>query len=259
MPAAAYALEKELRAALDAAGRALLAEAFHRREPAACDRAAPKVRYHRDTYRLNKRTPAVATPFGPITLWSWLYLAEQDGAPGLHPLHVGLGIGAGGATPLLAERVARAAVGHTQAEVRAWLRREHGLAWSNERLRAAMRGFRHGLAPFVPALQEARVVQWSAQAEPSRGRHRPVLAVGRDGIMVPRRRSGSPRCGAGCVSGRRWRNRRRQRPWSPGAVKRSVGTNRLHSWARRFSPSGPVVQGAERPDRGSGFSSAGPA
>jgi len=81
--------------------------------------------------------------------------------------------------------VARAAVEHTQAEVRAWLRREHGLAWPNERLRAAVRDFRHGLAPFVPALQEARVVQWLAQAERSQGRHRPVLAVGRDGIMVP--------------------------------------------------------------------------
>src|SRR5436190_12788727 len=119
-PAAAFALEQQLRAALDAAGRTLLETAFQRREPAARDQAAPTVRYHKQTYRLNKRTPAaVATSFGPITLWSWLYLAAEDGEPGLHPLHVGLGVGAGRATPLLAERVARAAVEHTQAEVRA--------------------------------------------------------------------------------------------------------------------------------------------
>ncbi|HSH64832.1 MAG TPA: hypothetical protein VLB84_03325, partial [Bacteroidia bacterium] len=80
--------------------------------------------------------------FGPITLWSWLYLCCEEGEPGLHPLHVCLGIGAGVATPALLERVARVAVDHTQAEVRAWLRREHGLAWSNKRLRAALRGFR---------------------------------------------------------------------------------------------------------------------
>jgi hypothetical protein len=189
-PAAAYALEKDLRAAFDAAGRALLEEAFHRREPAARHQAAPKVRYHRQTYRLNKQTPAaVATSFGPITLWSWLYLCTEDGEPGLHPLHVSLGIG-GGATPLLAERVARAAVEHTHAEVRAWLLREHGLSWSNDRLRAVVRDFHRGLAPFVPALQQARVVRWLAQAEASRGRHRPVLAVGRDGIMLPMRRGG---------------------------------------------------------------------
>src|SRR5690242_4013189 len=69
-PAAVYALEQELRTAFDAAGRALLEEAFHRHEPAARDQAAPKVRYHKQTYRLNKRTKAaVATSFGPITLW----------------------------------------------------------------------------------------------------------------------------------------------------------------------------------------------
>jgi hypothetical protein len=190
-PAAGYALEKELRTALDAAGRALSEEAFHRHEPAARDQAAPKVRYRKQTYRLNKRTKAeVATSFGPITLWSWLYLATEDGEPGLHPLRVALGIGAGGATPLLAERIARAAVEHTQAEVRAWLRREHGLSWSNDRLRAALRDCRRGLAAWLPALQQARLVQWLGQAEQSRGRHRPVLAVGRDGIMVPLREGG---------------------------------------------------------------------
>src|SRR5947209_5247178 len=151
-PVAVYALEQELQAAFDAAGRALLAETFHRGEPAAKDQAAPRVRYHKQTYRINKRTPAaVATSFGPITLWSWLYLCEEDGAPGLHPLHVSLGIGAGVATPLPAERVARGSGGHTRAAVRAWLRREHGLRWSNDRLRAALRGFRQALGTFVPA------------------------------------------------------------------------------------------------------------
>src|SRR5262249_46211372 len=88
------------------------------------------------------------------------------------------------------ERVARASLEHTQAEVRAWLLREHGLSWSNDRLRAALRDVRRGLAPFVPALQQERVLHWLAQAEASRGRHRPVLAVGRDGIMVPMRGGG---------------------------------------------------------------------
>src|SRR5262249_56622725 len=105
-------------------------------EPAARDQAAPKVRYHKQTYRLNKRTPAaVATSFGPIMLWSWLYLCTEDGEPGLHSLHVCLGIAAGAATPLLAARVARAPVEPTQAEGRAWLQRAHGRAWPDGRLR----------------------------------------------------------------------------------------------------------------------------
>jgi hypothetical protein len=200
-PAAAFTLEKELKAALDEAGRSLLEAAFNRREPTARDEAAPRVRYHKQTYRRNKRTPAaVATSFGAITLWSWLYLCSEDGEPGLHPLHVALGIGAGAATPALVERVARVSVEHTQAEVRAWLRREHGLHWSNDRLRAALRGFRQALAPFVPALQQARLVQWLQQAEHSRGRHRPVLAAGRDGLLLPMRSGGYAEASTATVS-----------------------------------------------------------
>jgi hypothetical protein len=200
-PAAVYTLEKELKVALDEVGRALLAETFPRREPAAKDQAAPRVRYHKQIYRRNKRTKAeVATSFGPITLWSWLYLCNEDGEPGLHPLHVSLGIGAGGATPLLAERVARVSVEHTQAEVRVWLQREHGLRWSNDRLRAVLRGVRQALAPFVAELQQARLLQWLQQAERARGRHRPVLAVGRDGIMLPMRRGGYEEASTATVS-----------------------------------------------------------
>jgi hypothetical protein len=200
-PAAAYTLEKELKAAFDATGCSLLEELFNGREPTARDQAAPRVRYHKQWYRLNKRTPApLATSFGPITLWSWLYLCCEDGEPGLHPLHVALGIGAGATTPLLAERVARVAVDHTQAEVRAWLRREHGLRWSNDRLRAVLRDFRQALLPLAPGLQQERLLQWLAQAECSRGRHRPVLAAGRDGILLPMRSGGYEEASTATVS-----------------------------------------------------------
>jgi hypothetical protein len=200
-PAAAYTLETELKAAFDEAGRFLLEETFNRCEPAAKEQAVPRVRYHKQTYRRNKWTPAaVATSFGPITLWSWLYLCSEDGEPGLHPLHVALGIGAGAATAGLLERVARVAVDHTQAEVRAWLLREHGLRWSNDRLRAALQGFRQALLPFVAALQQARLLHWLQQAEQSRGRHRPVLAAGRDGILLPMRRGGYQEASTATVS-----------------------------------------------------------
>src|SRR5438876_135125 len=78
---------------------------------------------------------------------------------------------------------------HSQGEVRAWLLREHGLTWSNTRLRAALAGFRQALLPFVADLQVGRLLTWLQQAELSRGRHRPVLAAGRDGIMIPVRLS----------------------------------------------------------------------
>ena len=160
-----------------------------------------KVRYRKETYRINKKTPArIATRFGAIALRSFYYLNAEDGEPGLHPLWLRLGIGSGAATPALLERVARLSVDHTQAEVRAWLLREHGLKWSNDRLRAALAGFRQALLPFVAELQEARLLLWLKQAQQSRGRHRPVLAAGRDGIMVPMRAGGYQEASTATVS-----------------------------------------------------------
>jgi hypothetical protein len=199
-PLAFFEFEKAMKAALDETGRTLLQEELNRLEPADKATAAPKVRYHRATYRINKRTPAsIATSFGPITLWSFLYLHEDDGEPGLHPLWVRLGIVAG-ATPVLAERVGRWAVAHSQREVRQLLLGEHGLQWSNDHLRRVLREFRQRIVAFRAAAQIERLLGWLDQAERSRGRQRPVLAVGRDGVMVPIRQGGYQEASAGTVS-----------------------------------------------------------
>jgi hypothetical protein len=194
-------LEKELAGLANDACRQLLEREANGAEPDDQKALPSKVRYHKETYRLNKKTPsAVATRFGTITVRSFYYLNEEDGEPGLHPLWVRLGLGAGSATPGLLERVARMAVDHTQAEVRAWLLREHGIQWSNTRLRAALAGFRQALLPFVADLQAARLLTWLRQAEHSRGRYRPVLAAGRDGIMLPMRRGGYEEASTATVS-----------------------------------------------------------
>jgi hypothetical protein len=209
-PLAAYTLEKELKAAFDEAARALLEQEFNGLEPDDRAQADPKVRYQGETYRVNKKTQAeVATSFGAITLRSFLYLASEDGAPGLHPLHVRLGIVAGGATAVLAERVARWAVEHSQREVRQWLAAEHGLAWSNDRLRRVLRAFRRLVVAFGEEARVQRLLQWLDQAQRSRGRHRPVLAQGRDGIMVPIRGNGYQEASAATLSVYDRRGRRR--------------------------------------------------
>jgi hypothetical protein len=185
-PLAAREFEKDLKAAADEALREILEEDFNRLEADDKKLLPPKVRYHKETYRINKKTPAeIATIFGPITLWSFLYLCEEPGVPGLHPLHVLLGIVAGSVTPVVAERVARWAVDCTQKEVRQLLESEHGLHWSNDRLRHVLREYRRNLLAFRAEAQVQRLLQWLDQAERSRGRNRPVLAVGRDGVMVP--------------------------------------------------------------------------
>lgn len=200
-PQNAVNLENALEAVAKEACRQVLERELNRLEPEHKKEVPSKVRYHRETYRINKKTPLqVASKFGTITLRSFYYLNEQDGEPGLHPLRLRLGIGAGSATPALLERVARVSVDHTQGEVRAWLVREHGLTWSNDRLRAALAGSRQALLPFMPGLQKARLLGWLAQAEDSRGRHRPVLAAGRDGIMIPMRSGGYEEASTATVS-----------------------------------------------------------
>jgi hypothetical protein len=199
-PRSFLTLENELHSVAQEACRQILEREANRLESDDRSVAPSKLRYHKETYRINKKTPAqIATRFGAITLRSFYYMNEADGEPGLHPLWLRLGIGPGSATPALLERLARMSVDHTQSEVRAWLQREHGLKWSNERLRKALAGFRRALLPFVPELQKARLLTWLGQAQASRGRHRPVLAAGRDGIMVPMRQGGYQEAStAGC-------------------------------------------------------------
>jgi hypothetical protein len=185
-PQSTQSFEHDLWCLLRERGRQVLEEELNRLESDDRKTLPAKVHYHKETYRINKKTKLrVATLFGTITLRSFHYLNEEDGEPGLNPLRVRLGIGAGSATPAFAERAARLSVEQTQKEVRGWLLREYGGKWSNDRLRALLRGFRDTLLPQVPVLQQARLLTWLEQAEKSRGRHRPVLAVGRDGTMVP--------------------------------------------------------------------------
>lgn len=200
-PESFLVLENELATLGNEAFRQVLQREANRVEPRNKGAVPNKVRYRKQTYRINKRTPArIATRFGAILVRSFLYLNEEAGEPGLHPLWLRLGIGAGSATPALLERVARLAVDHTQAEVRAWLWKEHGLKWSNTRLRAALAGFRQALLPYVPELQKQRLLQWLNEARRSRGRYRPVLAAGRDGIMIPMRGGGYEEGSTGTVS-----------------------------------------------------------
>jgi hypothetical protein len=200
-PAAANEFEKELKKALDAAGRDILQEELNRLQSDDRQEMPGRIRYHKETYRINKKTKAdIATSFGTIRVWSFYYLCEEPGEPGIHPLHLQLGLLAGSATSVLAERVAGWAVDHSQRETRALLEREHGLRWSNDRLRNVLREFRRCVASFRQETQAERLLGWLEQAERSRGRHRPVLAAGRDGIMVPMRGRGYQEASTGTVS-----------------------------------------------------------
>jgi hypothetical protein len=98
-----------------------------------------------------------------------------------------LGIEAGLATPALAERVGRWGTDHTQQQVLEMLEKDHGVHWSCTSLRKLLGSLRTGMEPHRNSAQVDQVVNWLELARASKGRFRPTLSVGRDGIFVPLR------------------------------------------------------------------------
>jgi len=147
-------------------------------------------RLHHDGQRYRRREPSpntIATLCGPVRLWRQLYEDLEPGNPCLFPLERRLGVVAGGATPALAERASWWLAQHPQASTLDLLARDHDVCWSAETLRLVTAAFAAGLEAHRPAAQVEQVLEWLQQASSSRGRHRPSLVVGRDGIHLPMR------------------------------------------------------------------------
>ena len=192
-PSATLDFEKELRQLLDECGRLILQSVFNQIEPDDPQDAPKHTCRDRQEYtRKNQKSPTrggIATLFGTIDLQRCLYEplqeARDDGQRCFAPLELCLGIVAHKATPALAERVGRLATQQTQQQLLDLLQREHHVAWSVKVLRQVTEAVSAGMAPYLRQAQQQAVLCWLAQAQQSRGRYRVVLAVGRDGIMLP--------------------------------------------------------------------------
>jgi hypothetical protein len=187
-PQKTMSFECELSALLREVGRHIMAGVLNHLEPTNDPEAPSRVQVEGRLYRRRHQQPrSLATLFGPVELWRRLYEPLERGIRSLHPLEARLGGEAGLATPALAEQVGRWATDHTPEHVREMLEREHGVQWSCTFLRHVLGSLRTGMAPHRHAAQVDRVVSWIAQARASKGRLRPTLSVGRDGIFVPLR------------------------------------------------------------------------
>jgi len=192
-PASTLDFETSLRQVLDECGRQVLQRVFNHIEPETPQDAPKHIERDRQDYcRKNHKSPTrggIATLFGTIELQRCLYeplqQARDDGQRSFAPLQLCLGIVANNATPALAERVGRLATTHTQQELLELLQREHHVHWSVPVLRQVSAALSGGIAGYLRQAQQHAVLGWLAQATQSRGRRRVVLAVGRDGIMLP--------------------------------------------------------------------------
>jgi hypothetical protein len=187
-PAHAQQFEQQVQDELRALGRQVVQWTYNHLEPADVQVLAKHVRFEAGLYtRLNRKTPQqVWTLFGPVRLWRIGYRpTDKTSEPTLFPLALGLGL-VQGASPALAGRTAQllSEAGMTQQRVRACLRRDYGVGWGVKKLRQVAQAVAPALATQRHAAQVERLLALLQQAADSRGRHKPVLSVGRDGITL---------------------------------------------------------------------------
>jgi hypothetical protein len=185
-PRAAFALEQQVQAELRELGRVGLAWAYNHVEPSRTDALPAHVEFEAGLYtRLGHKTPQeVATTFGKIRWWRVGYRPTHKTAdPTIFPLAQQLGLVAG-ATPALAERAARyqAEAGATQRRTLQRLKHEHGVAWGVKKLRQVTSHVALAMTEQRHDVQVEKLLDWLEQAWLSKGKHKPVLSVGRDGI-----------------------------------------------------------------------------
>ena len=189
-PAATHAFELDLVRLLDEIGRVILQAVFNGLEPEDPEQAAPSLHFDNNFYRRRDRSPrrqGIGTRFGTIALERIRYEpCDADlGLTSLFPLEMRLGIVSGKATLALADRLGQWTAQHTQETVHRLLQEEHHVSWSVSTIRKIMTDLSADLTPLTHQAQLEHLLKLLQQAHDSKGPHRPVLTVGRDGIFVP--------------------------------------------------------------------------
>ncbi len=205
-PETAWQFEGQLHQHLQESGRRLVETLYNQLEPEDPAELPKQVEseglvYSRKNQKTNNRG-RIGTLFGEIVLSRFSYEplseARDAGQSSFSPLEEMLGIVAGNATPALAERVGREASDRTQGELLDWLQRDHQVSWSVQVLRNVTEAVSEGMASHQHEAQKSQLLRWLREADQSKGRKKIVLAVGRDGIMLPIR--GEPTYKEGAVA-----------------------------------------------------------
>jgi hypothetical protein len=186
---AAFDLERQIQALSRELSRVGVEWAFNHVEPSSGDDLPRHVEFEADVYtRIKRKTPQnVATLFGKIKLCRYGYRPTQKtGDATIFPLAQQLGIVAG-TTPALAERAAyyQAEAGATQRRTLQRLKQEHGVSWGVKKLREVTELISTSMAEVRHDVQVEKLLQLLEAARQSKGMHKPVLSVGRDGVTVP--------------------------------------------------------------------------
>jgi hypothetical protein len=186
-PQATFQLERRLARLLWEIGRRILQRAYNALEPDDPQQMPTRLRVGLDDYRRNRKTPRdVFCLFGRVRLRRFVYQAV-GGGPGLFPLEQALGVVAHLATPALADQMGRLTAELTQQQTLAVLQERYAVELSVGSLRKVVAHLAEALAPLREPAQVEYLRGLLHKALASRGRFRPSLVAGRDGVMVPLR------------------------------------------------------------------------
>jgi hypothetical protein len=194
-PALALSLERQLDIAGRSLNRDLLEFVYNLREDDDTARLPSHLPVDREEYRLVKRPKKdtlksprrVHTLFGTILLRRCLYrpVSKDLGLPCQAPLERSLGLFLN-ATPALAEAATRylAGAGATQQFVIAELKARHNVSIGVGQLRKIAGQVAASMAEARQNCQADRLLKLLDQAQKSKGRTRPLIGFGRDGITI---------------------------------------------------------------------------
>jgi hypothetical protein len=187
-PQGTHAFEHQMQELLHRTGRQAVQWTYNHLEPADLQNLPKHVRFEASLYtRLNRKTPQQAwTLFGPISLQRVGYRpTDKSGDATIFPLTLGLGL-IQGASPALADRAAQllAESGMSQQRTLARLRQDHGVGWGVKKLRQVTTTVAEAMSEHQHEAQVEKLLALLNQAQASRGRHKAVLSVGRDGITL---------------------------------------------------------------------------
>jgi hypothetical protein len=187
-PQATFELEQRLRDDVRELARVGLEWAYNQVEATPVEELPTHVECEATLYtRGYRKTPqTVATTFGKIRLWRLGYRpTHKTGEPTLFPLAQHLGLVAG-ASPALAERAAfyQAEAGATQRRTLQRLKQDHDVDWGVKKLREVIERVAVAMTAERHEVQVEQLRHWLERAYSSKGQHKPVLSLGRDGICL---------------------------------------------------------------------------
>jgi hypothetical protein len=201
-PATFLQFERRLQQILREVGRKVMEFTCNECDPESPEDLPHDARYEGAGYRrINSKTPNryVDTTFGRMTLWrrGYRYWHRDPKEPTIFPVELILGL-VHGATPALADEIGRmmAESGATQNRVLQHARRQFGVSFSIERLRDLVDALAESMERFRQHYQVKKLLELLKQAKASRGRYKPSLSVGRDGICMPIAHGGGYQQGA---------------------------------------------------------------